>query len=309
MTASAYSYAIACPGAGADPNAARTLGIEVTDPALAACCGLGNVDPQHKPDARPDAPAAIEACLDHPLPPVGSRLVTIRPDSDALGAMALLTLRAGGVIPDRAMRARIARIAAADRFDRGDWPGSQPLLRNVDEVLAFGPGPEQAVLAACAFDRSLPLAGRVGVFMRFLRTGDLPEGHRRDVRKRASHLMLSLTIGATRVDLSPCGRLAVVISFEPGGLMLGYRLAPVVAALNPHFEFPSGEVGRKYTVARWAEGDADLSLFAARIAALEDGWGGQAGIKGSPQFAPSRLTMERIVAELRADLPGVEAAA
>lgn len=302
MTASTYSYAIACAHAGADPAAARTLGIEVTDPGLAARCGLGNVDPQHQPGARPDAPAAIEACLDHPQPPAGSRLVTIRPDADAFGAMALLTLRAGGVRPDAEMRQRIARIAAADRFDRGTWSGPRPLPKTVSEVLADGPGPEQATLSAVAFDRDLSLADRVAAFARFLMSGEVPEAHRQAVRKRASHLMLSLTIGTTRVELAADGRLAVVISTEPGGLLLGYRLAPVVAALDPLFEFPSGEVGRKYTVARWAEGDADLNLFAARIAPLEAGWGGQAGIKGSPQFAPSRLTMERIVQELDADL-------
>lgn len=70
----------------------NTLGIEVTRPDLAARCGLGNIDPQHGSNPQP-ACSAILASLTYPLPPVGTTLVTIRPDADAFGAMAVLTAR------------------------------------------------------------------------------------------------------------------------------------------------------------------------------------------------------------------------
>ena len=69
----------------------RTLGIEVTSKDLARECQLGNIDPQHNSDGHS---SAIEEALVCPLPPKGTILVTIRPDKDSIGAMAILTLRA-----------------------------------------------------------------------------------------------------------------------------------------------------------------------------------------------------------------------
>ncbi len=67
-----------------------TLGIEVTTEPFIARCGLGNLNSQHMPGG---GPAAIEEALLCPLPPDGSTLVTIRPDKDSIGAMAVLHLR------------------------------------------------------------------------------------------------------------------------------------------------------------------------------------------------------------------------
>ena len=134
-----YTYAIATPETLSGPAAARTLGIEVTDPVLADACGLGNIDPQHGNRPGPLVPAAIEACLDVALPPDGARLVTIRADADAIGAIALLQLRAQGARPDEPMRARIAGIAAADRHDRGRWPGPRALPNGQIPLSGVGP--------------------------------------------------------------------------------------------------------------------------------------------------------------------------
>lgn len=302
----AFSYAIALPAGEGDPLAACTLGIEVSVPALAAQCGPGNVDPQHEAGALSDAPAAIEACLDHPLPPRGSRLLTIRTDADALGAMAVLELRAAGTAFDAVMQGRVALIAAADRFDRKIWPGPRTLPTEIGDVLVDSQGPEISVLAACAFDRNMPLADRVAAFRRFLVDGMQPHAHRSGVIARAAELLRSLVDETTRVTRSPSGRVANVILPEPGALMLGCRLAPVVVALHLHWTFADGATGRKFTVARWHETDADLTLFKDRICALEPGWGGQAGIVGSPQFAPWDLSTEQVVAEVDAIRPDMQ---
>lgn len=71
----------------------KTLGIEVTRPALAERCGLGNIDPQHVLDGKS---SAIEDSMQFPLPDDDTRLVTIRLDKDAVGAMAVLDLRREG---------------------------------------------------------------------------------------------------------------------------------------------------------------------------------------------------------------------
>ncbi len=69
-----------------------TLGIEVIKSSLAERCGLGNIDPQHGDGY--NSSAIEEALTFSPLPPDGACFVTVRPDRDSLGAMAVLTLRA-----------------------------------------------------------------------------------------------------------------------------------------------------------------------------------------------------------------------
>lgn len=138
-------------------------GIEVTVPALAKRCAF-NLDPQHSGgDANR---AAIEDALTTELPTEGSTLATVRADLDAVGAMAVISLRARGeisygripgvygatpviteeedhsgiMIPifneNREFEAfqereeilmRLNLVATADKFARGDYTGPKPL--------------------------------------------------------------------------------------------------------------------------------------------------------------------------------------
>ena len=170
---------------------ALTLGIEVTLPRLAARCGLGNIDPQHGTRARDGAVAAIEACLDASLPPPGAVLVTIRPDLDALGAMALLTLRATAwsAIPQaRPLLDRVARVARADRFDMGHWPGPRPMPASFEDLLDDGSGREIPVLSAVVADCRVPLEARVRAAGRWLVRGRLPSAHLEHSAFRLTHI-------------------------------------------------------------------------------------------------------------------------
>jgi hypothetical protein len=72
----------------------KTLGIEVTDPALAPRCGLGNIDPQHVVGGGKSS--AVERALEWPLPADGSNIVTIRLDKDSLSTMAVFLLGSEG---------------------------------------------------------------------------------------------------------------------------------------------------------------------------------------------------------------------
>jgi hypothetical protein len=90
----------------------KTLGIEVTAERLAIHCGLGNIDPQHNGNC---GLSAIEEALTHPLPPAGSRLVTLRLDKDSVGAMAVLRLRQM-CQADNLDRCLITWIGAIDRL-------------------------------------------------------------------------------------------------------------------------------------------------------------------------------------------------
>ncbi|MFZ2049211.1 MAG: hypothetical protein WAV25_02875 [Minisyncoccia bacterium] len=91
----------------------QTLGIEVTHNGLAKRCGLGNIDPQHGKHSRSSS-SAIEEALTWPQPPDGSRLVTIRLDKDAIGAMAVLIIRLEGG-ENKIDRCMVSWIGAIDR--------------------------------------------------------------------------------------------------------------------------------------------------------------------------------------------------
>ena len=71
----------------------NTLGIEITIQHLENQCRLGNIDPQHRGDRNS---SAIKEAMNYPLPPDGAWLVTVRPDRDAFGSMAIFTLRDQG---------------------------------------------------------------------------------------------------------------------------------------------------------------------------------------------------------------------
>lgn len=284
----------------ADPDPARlrvvpTLGVEVTDPALAAGCALGNIDPQHGVNADPDAPCAALAAVAHNLPPVGTALATLRPDLDSVAAMAVLTLRAEGEALTPAMHRRLEAVDQLDGFRMGPWPGPAVLPR-CRKDLTFGEGGgDLRVLTAAAGDRSLPLEARVALIAEWLRAGTPPPDHEAAAEVRCERLLSSLRLGATRVEARADGRIAVVVSLEPGALALGYRLAPVVIALNPAFRFPNDKTGPKFTIARFAPEHANLDAAVAAIEHLEQGWGGQAGIKGSPQNGGSQLALDQVV--------------
>ena len=105
---------------------ANTLGIEVTQTLLARRCGLGNIDPQHGAQTNA-ASSAIEECLTCALPPKGSVIVTLRPDKDAFGAIAVLELRCAG--KDKKIDQWLVRwIGALDRMPYRDARVQYPAL-------------------------------------------------------------------------------------------------------------------------------------------------------------------------------------
>ena len=277
----------------------NTLGIEVTEPALAARCGLGNIDPQHGPEAAPDAPAAIEAALNWPLPPKGARLVTIRTDLDSLGAMAVLQLRSEGVSLTEELRQRVTEVARTDRFDKGPWPGEQPLPETVEEVQARLWDGDIPAMAALAGDTAKTMEERVAAIKQWLAHAEIPEEYADAQRQRAERLFNALQEGRVKLSTAAEGRIAVVESEVPGALLFGYLKAPVVVALHPAFPFRTSDgdarPGRKFTVCQWVPGHVDLASVYADLNRLEPGWGGSSVIGGSPQGRGSALPLETIV--------------
>ena len=279
----------------------RTLGIEVTEPVLAARCGLGNIDPQH--DGGDTGGPAILACLEwRRLPPAGSWLVTIRPDLDALGGMALIALRRSGVHLSAVLRRRVAEVARADGFEHGPWPGPRPLPRMTAERLTELGGGALGPAAAVAADHAIPLECRVELVARWLDTGEMPRRYRQAAEARGRILAAALAGGALRVSTTAQGRIAVVEGSADGAVRIGYLRAPVVVALNPEFSFRHGPPHRKFTVCQYRPGYVDLAAAARTLAGREPGWGGSATIIGSPQGRSSELTIADVAAVVLANL-------
>nr|WP_294555140.1 hypothetical protein [uncultured Rhodopila sp.] len=277
----------------------HTLGVEVTEPHLASRCGLGNIDPQHR--AGGGAAAAIETAVAWPLPPPDACLVTIRPDADAFGSMAVLGLRAADSPIGPAMQARIALIARSDCFDHGAWPGRRDLPESADSINEIGPGVQDlGALITGLSDRTVTVDAGVAAAAAWIIAGTVPAVWHQQAVGAGRTLFMAWQDGRVRLtDVSP-GRIAVVEGCVPGGLRLGYRLAPVVVAIdkNPRGNPPAP--WRRIAIAQWRVGHVDLIRAAALLRASEPGWGGSPGIIGSPQGRPCRSALAEVLDVLRA---------
>lgn len=275
-----------------------TLGIEVTDPDLAAACGLGNIDPQH--GAAPRGQAAIEAAQSWPLPPRGATLVTIRPDADAFGAMAVLGLRADRVAFDAGMKRRLDLIAQHDRFDLGPWPGRRDLPDCPEDIDEVGLGPERigALIGGLARP-GLAADHKVLIVRRWLTLGQVPPAWHDRAADAALALYAAYHHGNVKVhDLEP-GLLALVEGSAPGALRLGYRLAPVVIATTMKADAHNNTLMRRLTIAQWRTGHVDLGAVVRRLSEDERGWGGSPTIIGSPQGRSCRTDITAIIDVVR----------
>ena len=304
LDAYAYTYGLLDPRAGATGEnlpllGATTLGIEVTVPELARRCGLGNIDPQHGGGTGVGATvaaAAIEACLTVTPPPVGSTLVTVRPDLDAFGAMALLALRRAGHEPRPDMRARIDRIACADRFDHGPWPGPRPLPRTAGDLAAtMHQDTALVTVTGAMFDRELSARERVGLAADWMVTGVEPPGYRERWTAHARVLLDGLASGAVTVEARAGGRIALVTSRLPGSLRLGYCRAPVVVACDPGTPDADPPAPRRVVIAQYAPGHVELAKVREALVRREPGWGGSNTILGSPQGRACGLGLTTII--------------
>jgi len=299
-----YPYAFAMLYPSRHPDAAKNdavltravLGIEVTEPELAVRCSLGNLDPQHGPGAT--ATCAIEAALTWALPQDGTVLATIRPDADAFGAMAVLSLRRQGRMLDDATLGRVALIALWDRFALGSWHAwvwQQPPLPRpaLPEHLVQRPIAIRA-LGAIARDAALGVDERVALTAAWLCDGSIPQAYLAAQAATDAELTWAWNHGAIIVSRTADTRVIVVRSARPETLALGYRFAPVVIA--------EGMIDglRKVTIAQF-EGDwIDMAAVLTPLAVKEPGWGGSPTIIGSPQGTRCRTPLRQIVAAVLA---------
>lgn len=281
----------------------KVLGIEVTVPALAARCDLGNIDPQHS--GGDVSLAAIEAALTCKLPPDGAVLTTIRPDLDSVGAMAVLEIRASGLLEQRHTEdnlwheaysgeyddcpfqnlhdngfydveySRIVQVAESDRASRGGWPGVRPLPtrdhpwpEDPDET---GTTRKLSAIGAAIADFKVSVQQRVEWMLDWILDGKEPAGYRELTENERWQIIAALEKGEIRIRMAAGYRIAVVQSGHRAATMLGYMCAPVVMASNPKFRHQGGEPHLKHTVCQFTPGYADLRALSDRLNELEFG--------------------------------------
>lgn len=302
MTSSNYAFGLLrpymAPGADAANDAwlgQETLGIEVTDARLAARCGLGNIDPQHG-FGTGDGLAAITAALTWPVPPQGARLVTIRPDPDAFGAMAVLDLRSAGAEIRGACFERVALVAACDAFDKGDWAAwagrRGPLVAPATGADVAVQPSEYRAMAFLAGRGDRSVANRVACMTHWLSTGAIEPGALGGANRLFDDLAEAWNTGELRIEPAADPRIVLVKGSAIGGLHLGYRFAPVVVAEE------AARSPRKVTIAQFDRGHLQMSLVKDALNRREPGWGGSETIIGSPQGVGSRLALAQIEAEV-----------
>lgn len=284
--------------------AGPVLGIEVTVRDLIARC-TGNLDPQHSGgDANR---AAIEDALTAELPMDGTTLATVRPDLDAVGAMAIFSMRARNIDFTPDAMTRITMVATADKFARGGYPGPKPLPTKDN------PWPEEsataessrplAAISAAVMDFRVLMADRVSTIEKWILTGEEPQKYRDQVEKERLDMINALEKGEITRETRANGRIAVVESTHRAALSVGYALAPVVVALNPSFKQGPGEAYRKFTICAFEPKKfVDITAALAELQTFEAGWGGSPTIGGSPQGVSSRLTVDQVVEVIKKHL-------
>lgn len=259
------------------------LGVEVTVPELAQACSLGNIDPQHS-GGDPDT-AAVEAAVTWPLPPADATLATVRPDADAAGAMAILTLRraASDVLTGRPVADRVAAIAAADKRAPTFGPDSQTVT------------PVQALQQVC-MDRGRPLTQKVDTARQWLASGEFTgqsDAVQQVLAARPTQQQWRELLDSVRQYTA--GRVAVITTTSRFGVQAGYHYAPVVVAVDPQFQTAQSEPHRKITICQDREGYVDLASVRAELQAREPGWGGSPTIVGSPQGESTEIDVDDLV--------------
>lgn len=278
-----YKYATFNLGRDADNSKFQgrdnLYGIEVTIPALARLCKLGNLDPQHT-----DGNSSLAACvaaITCPMFGQGATLITVRPDADSVAAMAVLSLRSEGYLtaehPNYAeIINRIQKIGDGDCAPDGEW------VRN------YIPPEEFAIASKIACDHRKGLDERVALMATWLLgiikiAAPAPSEH-----------------GMT-VELIHGGKVALVRANGVegrGANQLGYQHAPIVIVVNPTFTMDPSKTAPhlKFGIARFNEAiPMRWAEMLQELKAIEPGWGGTTSICGSTQNQPATVTLEQVI--------------
>ncbi len=262
-------------------NPAKTLGIEVTIPALAAKCGLGNID-HHRPGDTSATPSACEQAVMVNVSefPADTTVVGVAGDADTLTAMAVLKSQTEGT---PILQSRVKYIGGIDRLGPAQCGSilTIPYIRGIRAVAA---------------SRSTPLEEKIKLVQDLLHP-DLPVGPNVKALMEVHQAELNAAYAASEVDDTTYPGIVIVESTHQQALNVGYEYGDVVVALNEKMpkDFNNPEAGtyRKFTIAKRNE-SVPATIRWDKLAALEPGWAGRTTIGGSPQGQDSNLALAQV---------------
>lgn len=269
-----------------NPNG--VLGVEVTIPEYASRCNLGNVDPQHT-EGNVDL-AAIEIIKEIEVPKSGCSVVTVRADLDSIGSMALLEHKYNGGVLSEEIIERINKIADADKFSRGPWPGEKDFLKS--DYLELG---DLDAAGAMVMDFKISLTDRVRMMKEYLVLGKCSDYYLERVRADKQNVVSAIENGEIVSEVVSNGNIVYVESGHRAATMVGYSKAPIVIAFNPIFKQGSNEPYKKYTICQYDNSWVDLESVKNELNNIENGWGGSPNIIGSPQGRDSLVNKEKVI--------------
>lgn len=273
-------------------SASSVYGVEVTIPEFAELCAV-NLD-HHGPEDSIDTPAACEQALTSVLPERGALVVTVRPDSDAVIAMAVLALRLEGRFEEISPRL-VKLVSQFDRF--GPFVPDD----NRDELTKSVDRDYLSALGSVASANELSFAYRVRWAIDWINC-QADDGciYRLAIKKEAE-----MEEARQASEVSVIEGVALVVSKHRFATALGYEKADIVVAFNPemavNFKDPEAGTYKKFTVAkRDRYVPLDMKGVLQELNVLEDTsdglkWGGQENIIGSPQGRDSSLTAAEVI--------------
>jgi hypothetical protein len=259
----------------------RVVGIEISIPWIADHCNI-NIDPQHT-EGKSDV-AAIEAA--RPLAFSGGYFpdllrdvfVVIRPDLDALGAIAVLC--GEDVDPGR-----VAAIAAADKFANGPWKPTEPFSCGFTTPEL---GPICSLFREIKY-RAMPIQEKYRLVVEWMKSGYVPEYLNEDYRDFVESAIKF--VGSVQVK----DGVAYLEAGEEVSADILYAHSPLILRVNNNHD---GNGMRKWSISQWGEEWCDFSELKTALQKLEPGVGGSPTFLGSTQGASSKLSLEELLDEV-----------
>lgn len=271
-----------------------TLGIEVTVPAIAEKCGLGNID-HHGDDCDSSTPSACEQAYRMFLNNIKKfdgieTVVGCMPDSDTITAMAVIE-----IFTNRQARRNVCLgtvLATVTKVGLVDRLGPAIAKEEVNDPLV-------AAIIAVSGSRTHNLQEKIGEVILILFDGKVSKSASKALDEQDK--LFEEAKENSKVEILD-GGVVYVESTHHAATRIGYEYGDIVICFNPEmkndFRDPSKGTYRKFTICKRDE-NVKMVIDYDTLNNLEPGWGGRTTIGGSPQGKDSILSKEEVLSCLK----------
>lgn len=275
------------------------IGIEVTDIEIEQYCSI-SIDPQHGGSNSENKITSIEYIFNHieyilDILKTNQKIcmTTVKPDSDSIGAMGLLTLFITEKFKlDGDIILRLKAIAKSDRHGRINWKNKKEDYFQFENYNVFG---LPCGLSYMTSDKKLTCSEKVERLINYLETGEFKDIEKYNGIVSKNFKKASKSI---KINIIIPGKLCLIESKYRGAISFGYRYAPCVIAKNKYYIFGNDNTkisGKKITIAQYEDKYINMNDLLIQINKLEEGWGGSNVIIGSPIDRPTEINEKKLI--------------